>query len=114
VSGAGTSWIGGGPLGGGSVGGGCAVAVGLAATSVGEAPADGAGGELVAAAAPPGSSVPTSDAARMPRITIAIPMSPINPRRSVLDGGALECATLPPQLPRPRGRRIPALLANTR
>src|SRR5689334_8994920 len=101
VSGAGTMLGGGGVEGGGAVGG-AAEAVGSTATRVGEGSDGGADdglGPAVAATAPPGKSVPIWDATRIPRAAIASPISPISPRRRVLFGGALDCATLPPAAP---------------
>ena len=114
VSGAGTRFGGGGLDGGGSLGG-TAEGLGSGATSVGEGAAEVEGtGPLVAAAAPPGKSVPICDATRIPRATMASPMSPISPRRSVLFGGALDCVTLPPVAPTSPARRIADLCADTR
>src|SRR6185437_10795192 len=94
VSGADTSNGGAGVEGGGSVGG-AGDALGPTATWLGDGAAEGDGpGALVAAAAPPGNSVPIWEATTIPRAAIDSPMSPISPRRSVLFGRALDCVTL--------------------
>ena len=95
VNGAGTRTGGGGVGGGGSVGPG--VWDGSAATSVAEGAGVGDGpGELVAATAPPGNSVPIWEATTIPSTAIATPTSANRPRRIVLAGGALDSATSTP------------------
>src|SRR5262245_30950122 len=102
VSGAGTSCGGGGTDGGGSVGG-AEDGLGATATPDGDGAVEGAndgpGDAVDPAAAPPDSSVATWAATRMPSTAIAMPMSPMSPRRSAGRSGALESATLPPGAP---------------